>query len=81
MCKSEWQDKERLSYFEKVFEILTAKTDAPSETSAIVSDNHGVSAACLDFGVKSGLLIKAGNTIVRKSNIYGYPQIALSVAT
>ncbi len=75
------KDKKRLSYFEKVVEILTAETYSPSETSIIVSDNHNVSDTCLEFGVKSGLLIEVGNAIGGKGDIYGHPQIALSVAT
>ena len=75
------KDKKRLSYFEKVAEIITAETHSPSETITIVSDNHGVSSTCLEFGVKSGLLIEAGNAIGGKGDIYGHPQIALSVAT
>ena len=75
------KDKKRLSYFEKVVETIAVETHSPSETSTIVSDNHNVSATCLEFGVKSGLLIEAGNAIGGKGDIYGHPQIAISVAT
>jgi hypothetical protein len=75
------KDKKRLFYFEKVVEIIAAETHNPSETSIVVSDNHNVSTTCLEFGAKSGLLIEVGNAIGGKGDIYGHPQIALSVAT
>lgn len=75
------KDKKRLSYFETVVEIITAETHSKSETSIITSDNHNVSDTCLDFGVKSGLLIQVGNAIGGRGDIYGHPQIAISVAT
>ena len=75
------KDKKRLSFFESVAKIITTETYNPSEVSIITSDNHNVSATCLEFGVKSGLLIETGNAIGGRGDIYGHPQIAISVAT
>ena len=75
------KDKKRLSFFENVTKIIAVETHSPSEVSIITSDNHNVSGGCLLLGIQSGLLIETCNAIGGKGDIYGHPQIALSVAT
>jgi hypothetical protein len=75
------KDKKRLTYFEEVFKIVSAETQYRSEVSIITSDNHAFSGGCLEFGVQSGLLIETTNIISGRCDVYGHPQIAISVAT
>lgn len=75
------KDKKRLSYFEKVVEIIAVETHNPSGVSIITPDNQAFSGTCLEFGVQSGLLIETKNAIGGDGDTYGHPQIAISVAT
>jgi hypothetical protein len=73
--------KKRLTYFEEVFKIVSAETQYWSEVRIITSDHHAFSGGCLEFGVQSGLLIETTNIIGGRGDVYGHPQIAISVAT